>query len=257
MPKAKAEGKGKRETPVDPEKLKRESPGRYATADGRFTVEQSSGGWMTIDAEATDELGLPLVRGPFPTLDEARAAVAEARTGPKATSKLAEKLAATRKSGGRGDRAAARARTRSRPEPKPREPEIEIRDIEAADGESLRRLWKSAGFRSDGDDDRRLDALAKRNPGLLVVATADGAVIASALGGWDGRRGWIYHVATAEPFRRKGIATRLVKRLEQRLRVAGAPKVSAIVRDGNDPGREFWAALGYELAPSRLFRKVV
>ncbi len=49
----------------DPEKLKRETAGRYVSADGRFTVEQASGRWMTIDAETTDELGLPLVRGPF------------------------------------------------------------------------------------------------------------------------------------------------------------------------------------------------
>ena len=68
--------------PPDPAKLKRESAGRYATGDGRFTAEQSSGGWMVVDGEQSDELGLPLVRGPFSTLDEARAAMAAARRGP-------------------------------------------------------------------------------------------------------------------------------------------------------------------------------
>ncbi|HEX8025245.1 MAG TPA: GNAT family N-acetyltransferase [Candidatus Limnocylindrales bacterium] len=238
-----------------PEKLKREAAGRYVSADGRFTVEQSSGRWVAIDAETTDDLGLPLVRGPFDTLDDAKVAVAEARTAPKATSNLAARLKAVPKRGG-GRTAPAPART-SKAAEKPREPEIELRDFAAADGEALRALWKAAGFRSVGDDDRSLAAFAERSPGLLVVATADGEVIGSALGGWDGRRGWIYHVAVAERYRRKGIATRLVHRVEQRLRVAGAPKISAIVRDENDTAKRFWAELGYEVAPTHQYAREV
>jgi ribosomal protein S18 acetylase RimI-like enzyme len=238
---------------LEPEKLRREAAGRYVSADGRFTVEQSSGRWLTVDAETTDDLGLPLVRGPFDTLDDARVAVAEARTAPKATSSLAGRLAEATKPPRRetrGDRP-----QRDAPAPKPSAPEIDLRDYRAGDGEALRALWKVAGFRSVGDDDRSLDAFAERNPGLLLVATADGAVIGSALGGWDGRRGWIYHVAVAEGFRRQGIATRLVRRLEHRLRVAGAPKLNAIVRDENRDATAFWTALGYDLAPTRQYAR--
>jgi ribosomal protein S18 acetylase RimI-like enzyme len=246
---------------AEPEKLKRATAGRYVSADGRFTVEQASGRWMTIDAETTDELGLPLVRGPFATLDEARAAVASARVAPPLTSMLSAKIAAGAKSGRRnakGEAATAKAAKPSVPAKpaapkKPPELVIDLRDLEATDGDALRALWREAGFRSTGDDDRGLAAFAARNPGLLLVATADGAVIASALGGWDGRRGWIYHVATAKAFRRKGIATRLVRRLEQRLRKAGAPKVNAIVRDEKADARAFWERLGYEVDPTHHF----
>jgi ribosomal protein S18 acetylase RimI-like enzyme len=205
---------------------------------------------MTVDAETTDDLGLPLVRGPFATLDEARAAVATAREAPPITSLLSAKIAASvrpRRGAANGDAAPAKIAT------KPPEPVIDLRDFAEADGDALRALWREAGFRSTGDDDRGLAAFAARNPGLLLVATANGAVIGSALGGWDGRRGWIYHVATTEAFRRKGIATRLVRRLEQRLRKAGAPKVNAIVRDENGGARAFWERLGYEVAPTHQF----
>jgi len=74
--------------------LKRESAGRYTSRDGRFTVEQSSGRWMLVDAESVDDLGLPLVRGPFTTLDEARDAIEAARSGPAPTSDLAKRIAA-------------------------------------------------------------------------------------------------------------------------------------------------------------------
>lgn len=250
---------------AEAEKLKRESAGRYVSADGRFTVEQSSGRWVAIDAETADDLGLPLVRGPFGTLDDARAAVAEARSHPKATSSLADRLRASpkrraepRSKGSPASRAATPARVKAAARaPRKREPAIELRDYRPADGDALRSLWKSVLFRSVGDDDRSLAAFADRNPGLILVASTDDEVIGSALGGWDGRRGWIYHVAVAAPFRRKGLATRLVRRLEQRLRAAGAPKLTAIVRDENETAKAFWTSLGYDLAPTRQLVRTI
>jgi len=241
---------------ADPTALKRESAGRYATRDGRFTVEQASGRWMAVDAETTDELGLPLVRGPYAPLDETRAAIAAARTGPAPTSGLADRLQA-RPAPAKGRAASAKdpAASASRRPAKPREPEIALRDYRSGDGRDLRTLWKAVGFRSVGDDDRSLDAFAARNPGLLLVATADGDIVASALGGWDGRRGWIYHVATAEPFRRKGIASRLVRRLELRLKDLGCPKLNAVIRDDNRDAPGFWRAIGYAISPIRQFGK--
>jgi len=243
--------------------LKRESAGRYATRDGRFAVEQSSGRWMVVDAESTDDLGLPLVRGPFGTLDEARDAIEEARTGPAPTSDLAKRIAAmppARRKAGQARSGTSRKGPREAPEPAPsqrrsRPAPIELRDYRRGDGERLRSLWKEAGLGGLGDDDASLDAFAERNPGLCLVATSGEDVAGSALGGWDGRRGWIYHVATATPHRRKGIARRLVRRLEQRLRDLGCPKVNVIVREENEAAEPFWIALGYAAGRSRPFGK--
>ena len=47
---------------ADDEKLKRERAGTYRTADGRFTIEQSATGWLLLDSEQTNELGLPLAK---------------------------------------------------------------------------------------------------------------------------------------------------------------------------------------------------
>lgn len=242
--------------------LKRESAGRYTSRDGRFAVEQSSGRWMLVDAESVDDLGLPLVRGPFGTLDEAKAAIEAARTGPAPTSDLAKRIAdrparkAPETAGARRVATSAPPRPHAaRPEPRsartPREAPIELRDFHAGDGKALRDLWKDVAFRSLGDDDRSLAAFAERNPGLLVVATEGEAIVGSALAGWDGRRGWLYHVATAEAHRRKGVATRLVRRLEKRLSTLGCAKVNVVLRDGDTAAGPFWAALGYEVAPVR------
>jgi ribosomal protein S18 acetylase RimI-like enzyme len=130
-----------------------------------------------------------------------------------------------------------------------------IREIRVSDGDELRKLWTSLGFRSLGDDDRSLARMARRNPGLLLVATEGGRIVASALGAFDGRRGWLYHVATAESHRRRGIASKLVAQIERALADLGAPKVNVIVRDESEDGRAFWKARSYEVNPSRQFGK--
>ena len=243
-------------TEPDDDALKRERAGTYRTKDGRFTVEQSSSGWMLLDAEHTNELGLPLARGPFANLDAARAAIGEARSGPAPTSDV-EARQARRRPPVIGPAAKPSAEPRG-PRRAPKRVDshaLVIREIRQVDGDALRALWKEAGFRSLGDDDRSLTKLARRNPGLVLVATEAGKIVGSALGAWDGRRGWIYHVATAKSHRRRGIASRLVAQVEQALGDLGCPKVNAIVRSDSAGGREFWTARGYDPSEARQYGK--
>ena len=257
MPKAattnkKPKGAGAKPDDGNIDALKRERAGVYRTKDGRFTVEQSSSGWMLFDAEQTNELGLPLARGPFATLDGARDAIPVARSGPAPSIEIEPRRPA-RKPAVVGPPATPKQARRA---PKRADPAaLVIREIRTVDGDALRALWKDAGFRSLGDDDKSLARLARRNPGLVLVATESGRIVGSALGAWDGRRGWIYHVATANSHRRGGVARRLVEQVERGLRDLGAPKVNVVVRPDSDGGRELWKELGYEPAESRLYGK--
>jgi ribosomal protein S18 acetylase RimI-like enzyme len=130
-----------------------------------------------------------------------------------------------------------------------------IREIRAVDGVALRALWTAAGYGLLGDDDLGLARLARRNPGLVLVAAEGTRVVGSALGTWDGRRGWIYHVITAPSHRRQGIATRLIDEVEAGLRALGCRKVNVMVRPDSDGGAEFWGGRGYEPSTSAQFGK--
>jgi hypothetical protein len=72
--------------------LKRLGGGRWETRDGRFAIEPQSGTWVVVDSTQTDDLGLPLVRGPFGSLTAAREAIEAARTTGPAESPLAGRL---------------------------------------------------------------------------------------------------------------------------------------------------------------------
>jgi hypothetical protein len=83
-----------KKAPIDPDDapLKRLGGGRWQTRDERFTIEPQSGTWVVVDGDQTDDLGLPLVRGPFPSLTAAKDAISTARTSEPAASPLAARL---------------------------------------------------------------------------------------------------------------------------------------------------------------------
>lgn len=118
----------------DDSSLKRLGGGRWQTRDERFTIEPQSGTWVLVDAEQTDDLGLPLVRGPFRSLTEAKAAVAAARGTAAPESPLADRI----KKGGPTSKSKAAHASSTKPgkpgkseRPEPPEPPPEARWIAA------------------------------------------------------------------------------------------------------------------------------
>lgn len=258
----------KLKSPPDPTALRRVEAGTYRSGDERFTVQQASGRWLLTDESQHDDLGLPLVRGPFATLDDARAAIEAARTAPSPTSDLRQREASLTRARKPAAGVTAKRQAKARPsvdpgrprQPEPRqrefrqrEPEpVELRRFRPGDGPAMRALWAAVGMESTGDDDDGLALLANRNPGLVLVATQGKELVGTALGAWDGRRGWIYHLAVAQAQRRTGLGSRLVHEVERKLRALGCPRVNVVVREGNDPGTAFWRAAGYEPRSSRM-----
>jgi ribosomal protein S18 acetylase RimI-like enzyme len=110
-------------------------------------------------------------------------------------------------------------------------------------------LWKSAdGIGLSTADER--PAIARylaRNPGLSLVATADGRLVGAVLCGHDGRRGYIHHLAVADDCRGRGIGRDLVARCMEALASEGIAKCHIFVYARNTAGRGFWRANGWTL----------
>ena len=89
-----------------------------------------------------------------------------------------------------------------------------------------------------------LSILMRQPAALLLVATIDGKIVGSVIGGWDGWRGNIYRLAVAPVHRRKGIARRLVTEIGTALFKRGAQRLSALVEHDHPWAMEFWSAVG-------------
>ena len=159
---------------VTTDSLKRLGGGRWQTRDERFTIEPQSGTWVVVDAEQTDDLGLPLVRGPFGSLTAAKDAIAGAREAAPAVSPLAARV------GGLRDRpplttSAKRQPAAGRPaaptppaEPEPPPEPRWLRDLERTERARARRLIAA------------LTAAGARDPEGIVRRDVVGRVPAAA-----------------------------------------------------------------------------
>jgi ribosomal protein S18 acetylase RimI-like enzyme len=123
---------------------------------------------------------------------------------------------------------------------------IEIAPLTPADYDEVMALWRATEGLTLRDADSR-EAIAgylERNPALSFVAR-DGGVVGAVLGGHDGRRGYLYHLAVAPSHRGRGLGRALAERVMAGLATRGIAKCHILVHADNAAGRAFWARAGW------------
>lgn len=108
-------------------------------------------------------------------------------------------------------------------------------------------LWKESegvGL-SDSDSPECIRLYLDRNPGFSFAVMAEGEIIGAILGGHDGRRGFLYHLAVRADFRRRGLGRRLVEACLGALAESGIRKCHVFVYSDNRDGMAFWKSLGW------------
>lgn len=121
-----------------------------------------------------------------------------------------------------------------------------IREARPDDFDSIISLWESIDRHTALPDRREyLETFHDFSPDLLLVAEAEGRIIGTVIGGWDGWRANIARLSTRPEARRKGIAIALVREIERRLLAKGARRVYALVDKRSPPAIPFWESAGY------------
>jgi ribosomal protein S18 acetylase RimI-like enzyme len=121
-----------------------------------------------------------------------------------------------------------------------------IRPFLREDTEPVVELWHRCGLTRPWNDPRRdIERKLTVQPELFLVVERDDAVVATAMAGYDGHRGWVYYVAVEPALQGSGIGRALMIEVETRLLALGCPKVNVQVRGGNEPVAAFYARLGY------------
>ncbi len=127
--------------------------------------------------------------------------------------------------------------------------ELRIREFHyPEDYPSARLLWENAGSgiqlrRSDEPDE--IQKKLQRDPDLFLVAEADGRMIGTVIGGFDGRRGMVYHLAVTEEYRKKGVGEMLMDELERRLKAKGCIRCYLLVTTENENAMHFYQKRGW------------
>ena len=119
-------------------------------------------------------------------------------------------------------------------------------------------LWQSAGQgvhvrRSDNPEE--IEKKLRRDPELFLVAESEGLIIGTVMGGFDGRRGMIYHLAVVQEYRQLGLGTALMDEVERRLKAKGCLRSYLLVTRDNPNAVDFYSRRGWEMMDIHIMAK--
>ena len=124
---------------------------------------------------------------------------------------------------------------------------MEIRPYTESDERAVVDLWQRCGLIRPWNDPRRDIARKMRvQRELFVVGVVDSTIVATAMAGYEGHRGWINYLAVDPGRRREGLGRRLVDYVEERLAELGCPKINIQIRGDNQEAIAFYKRIGFK-----------
>lgn len=111
------------------------------------------------------------------------------------------------------------------------------------------KLWEGieAGMNvGRSDTPEEIQKKLKRDPDLFLVAELNAEIVGTVIGGYDGRRGMIYHLAVQKDIRGQGVGALLLHEVENRLKAKGCLKCYLLVFDDNTNAIQFYENRGWQ-----------
>ena len=123
---------------------------------------------------------------------------------------------------------------------------MKIRAFQPGDEGAVVQLWHECGLtRPWNDPHADIARKLSEQPELFLVGEVESQVIATAMVGFDGHRGWVYYLAVAPAHRKQSNGKALMREAERLLVERGCPKLNLLVRSSNAEVIEFYRKLGY------------
>ena len=117
-------------------------------------------------------------------------------------------------------------------------------------------LWQRCGLIRPWNDPASDIALARRGSNAtILIGRAENMIVASAMVGHDGHRGWVYYVAVDPDHQGKDFGRAIMAAAEDWLRAQGLEKVMLMVRADNTKVRAFYDRLGYDTQERVIYAK--
>ena len=124
---------------------------------------------------------------------------------------------------------------------------MEIRRFCKTDIESVIELWEDCGLVVPWNNPRLdIERKLRHQPELFLVGIIDNKIIATAMAGYDGHRGWVYYLAINPNYQKSGYGKLMMDEAEKILLKMGCPKINIMVRDTNLDVINFYKSIGYE-----------
>ena len=123
---------------------------------------------------------------------------------------------------------------------------IDIRSFQQEDEAPLIKLWERCELVvAWNDPSKDISRKVQLDPEGLLLGWYDNSLIASAMTGYEGHRGWINYLAVDPKYRRKGLGKTMMKAAETYLEQFECPKINLQIRVQNHQVIEFYKSIGF------------
>lgn len=123
---------------------------------------------------------------------------------------------------------------------------MKIREYNPKDKSELIRLWIECRLaNSKNNPEKDLRRKLKNESGWIFIGEEDGKIVASAMVGYEGHRGWINYLAVMPTFQKKGYGRKIMGKAEKELRKIGCPKINIQIRKANKSVIKFYERIGF------------
>ncbi len=129
---------------------------------------------------------------------------------------------------------------------------INIREFQISDYDDLNSLYLKSElpYKPEGRDSyNNLKKQIKNDSCNIFLAISGNDIVGSVLVTHDTRKGWINRLAVAPEYRRKGIASKLVKKAEQWLENEHIKIFACLIEGWNKNSMKVFEELGYKKFP--------
>jgi len=124
---------------------------------------------------------------------------------------------------------------------------MDIREMKLADYEDIYRLWKETDIiLKRSDQKQEIGRMLKRNPYTCLVGEIDGVIVSVVMGGFDGRRGYVHHLAVKKELQKQGLGRIMMEELINRFQDLKVIKVHLFVEENNKTVKNFYKNIGFE-----------
>jgi ribosomal protein S18 acetylase RimI-like enzyme len=130
----------------------------------------------------------------------------------------------------------------------PRGATMLVRSYVAGDEAAVIDLWRRCGLIRP-QNNPRADIRRKMEvaPESFLVGEIDTKIVATAMAGYEGHRGWVNYLAVAPHLQRQGCGREIMEHAERFLRERGCPKINLQVRATNKEAIEFYKRIGFAI----------
>ncbi len=119
-------------------------------------------------------------------------------------------------------------------------------------------LWRKAGIEivsSDTIDE--VTRVLNRNPDLFLIGRVQEKIIAVVMGAFDGRRGYVHHLAVDPDYQKMGFGKSIMEALIEQFRTKNIQKVHLFIEKTNKTVVEFYNNLGWDVREELIMMSFV